>query len=300
MNRPVTFTTALVLGVALGYGGTAPAGQLSFTNFQSFNTGVSVGSQGGWRVDPSVGFDERVVVEPGTNNKVWRVSNAVTSSQFGNQPFAPCPGGVPVDMDNDAAINGNPIGGNSEAVNKQPQFFAGERSTGADFRRFYAEFNFKSATGAAQPGLRITVSADDCEGARQSFIALQDNGRGIDIVTFDVNRAGNFAGPITIGHDLSYTDWHTFAVEVIFNEGPANDIVRYYLDGELVLTDGSWEQFYRNFQASLHPDGVPVQTLLFRLSGPAVPSVSGGGFFIDNVLTEVSYSRELPLEPGLR
>jgi len=290
--RNVVFISLFL--VMLGFGSTAFAGQLSFTDFEGFITGISVDGQGNWKVDTNVGFDERVVDDT-TGNIVWRVSNAVTSEAFGNQPFAPCPGGIPADgIDANNSIDG----GNLEAVAGDPDSFAGETSTGAALRRFYAEFNFKSATGSAQPGLRVTVSADDCEGARHSFIALEDDGHGIHVITFDNNRAGHFPGPITIAQGLSYTEWHTFAVEVIFRDGEANDIVRYYVDGKFVQQGGSWEQFYRNFQADLHPDGVPAQTLLFRLSPPAVLDVSGGGYFIDNVLTMVSHSLDLPQEPG--
>ena len=54
----------------------------------------------------------------------------------------------------------------------------------------------------------------------------------------------------------------------------------------------AWEQFYRNFQAALHPLGVPVQTLLFRLSGTPAPVAVGGGFYIDNLSMAVSRSGE--------
>ena len=190
-------------------------------------------------------------------------------------PFAPRPGGIPTDTVNDP-------------VNSDPLFFAGESSTEAVFNRFFGQFSFSSATGVAQPGLRITVSIDNGQGARQSFVALRDTGSGIDIDTFDVDKNGNFIGPITIASGLPYTDWHTVGMQAHFVNGPKKDKVKYFVNGKLVHVGPSWEQFYRNFQASLHPNGVPVQTLLFRLSGTAEPSVSGGGYFIDNVFTSNS------------
>jgi hypothetical protein len=52
----------------------------------------------------------------------------------------------------------------------------------------------------------------------------------------------------------------------------------------LVHTQRSWEQYYTSFESGLHPNGVPVQTLLFRMSGTAAPTAQG--FYIDNVLIQ--------------
>ncbi len=243
----------------------------SFTDFESFTTGVSVNGQGGWS---STGSWDEEVVDVGGNN-VWRVSNASTGGSFGDMPFAPRPGGIPTDTVNDP-------------VNSSPGSFAGESSTGATFDRFFAEFDFRSATGAAQTGLSITVSGDNGMGGRHGFFDLEDNGTGIDIITFDVTTGGSFVGPTTIASSLSYTDWIKIGIEVLFYDGADNDVVNYYLNDTLIHTGTSWEQFYTNHQAALHPNGVPIQTLIYRISGTAVPAVSGGGFHIDNVTTEVS------------
>ena len=243
---------------------------LSGTSFTGFLTGVSVDGQSGW-ASANPAWDEEVV-DDGTGNKVWRVSNAVTAGSFGDMPFAPRPGGIPADTVNDP-------------VNSEPLFFAGEASTGAAFKSFTGQFNFRSATGAPQPGLRITVSIDNGQGGRQSFVALRDTGLGIDIDTYDVTATGDFIGPIIIKSGLSYTEWHTVAMEAKFKKGPKNDRVKYRVNGKLVHVGPSWEQYYRFNQAALHPKGVPVQTLLFRLSADPVPAVAGGGFFIDNVFT---------------
>ncbi len=269
MNHKTLTTAALII---LGIFGSAHSVPLSGTGFSDFNIGVSVDGQGGWSSD-NPAWDEEVVLD-GTNY-VWRVSNAVTGGSFGDMPFAPRPGGIPDDTVNDPA-------------NSDPLFFAGESATGASFRQFVGEFSFRSKTGAAQAGLRITVSLDNGQGARQSFVALADTGSGIEVTTFDVDEAGLFIGPITIAENLSYTEWHTISMEAFFKDGTNNDRVQYFVDGKLVHTGPSWEQFYRNFQAALHPLGVPVQTLLFRLSGTLAPTVTGNGYYIDNVFTSNS------------
>jgi len=262
---------AVLIAWVLAFG-IAYALPLSGTGFSGFITGTSVNGQGGWS---SSGVWDEEVADDGTGNNVWRVSNAITAGSFGDMPFAPRPGGIPTDTVNDP-------------VNSDPLFFVGESSTGAAFSRFSGQFSFRSATGASQPGLRITVSIDNGQGARQSFVALVDTGAGIDIQTFDLDKDGNFIGPITIASGLSYTDWHSVEMEARFVKGPHNDKVKYFVNGKKVHVGQSWEQFYRNFQPLLHPNGVPVQTLLFRLSGTAAPSVSDGGYFIDNIFTSNS------------
>jgi hypothetical protein len=265
-----TFVAAAL--IALASIGPAHAVPLSGTGFSDFNVGLSVEGQGGWSSD-NPAWDEEIVLD-GTNY-VWRVSNAVTSGSFSDMPFAPRPGGIPNDTVNDPS-------------NSDPLYFAGESSTGAAHRKFLGEFSFRSKTGAVQPGLRITVSIDNGQGGRQSFVAIADTASGIEVSTFDVDKDGNFIGPIVIAQGLSFTSWHTIGMEAFFKDGKNNDRVKYHVDGKLKHVGSSWEQFYRNFQPLLHPLGVPVQTLLFRLSGTPVPTVLGNGYYIDNVFTSNS------------
>jgi hypothetical protein len=281
-------TWVVALCIAIGLAGTALALQTLFTDFEGFRTGASIDGQNGWGVsNPAI--DQQVVDFGG--NTVWRVSNFFTSGSFGDMPFAPRLGGIPVDTIT------NP-------TNNSPGAFAGEPSTGTSLDRFRAMFSFRSATGAPQPGARITVSADNGQGGRQSITVLEDTGStGINVGTFDVDNAGNFIGahgcifpcpPIVIASGLSYKKWHTTSVDIQFKAGESNDKVKYFVDGKLVHTGPSWEQFYRTFQATTNPMGVPVQTLLFRLSStsdyPSCVPCLGGGYYIDNLGQSVSRS----------
>ncbi len=261
----------MIIGIVIAMAGTMYATQVLFTDFEGFMTNASIDRQNGWSAT-NPAWDQKIVSFSG--NTVWRVSNAVTSGSFGDMPFAPRLGGTPLDT-------------TTNPTNGSPGAFAGESSTGTSLKHFQAGFSFRSATGTSQPGARITVSADDGEGGRQSFIALEDTGTAIQVTTFDVDSNGNFIGPIIIASGLSYSSWHTTRVEIEFEDGPNNDVVMYFVDGRLVHTGPSWEQFYRNFQSALHPLGVPVQTLLFRLSGNACALCMGGGYFIDNVALSV-------------
>ncbi len=252
---------------------------LSSTDFTGFATGISVAGQGGWGIGmttPNIVVDETVVAEAG-GNVVFRLSNAVTSGDINDIPFAPRPAGIP-------NFPGDTI---SNPVLGSPELFAGEASTTASHRRFYASFQFKSATGAAQPGLFISVSADNGAGGRMSYVGLEDTGAGIDLITYDIDAAGDFGGAQTIASGLSYSDWHEVAFEILFQEGPSNDVVTFYLDGSPIHTGTTWEAYFAATQASSYPLGVPVQTLLFNVGGSAVPANSGNGYYFDNVLIQV-------------
>jgi len=65
-----------------------------------------------------------------------------------------------------------------------------------------------------------------------------------------------------------------------FVEGPANDIVKVSVDGVLVHTGTSWEDYFRNEERN------PTRTVsrvLFRTGGTAAPATAGKGFLIDNL-----------------
>ena len=272
MKRALIFA-AMSVGLAVGFGApVALADQTQFTDFEGFNGDASINGQNGWGVS-NPAYDQKMV--DFDDNTVWRVSNAVTSGSFGDMPFAPRLGGLPTDT----VLN---------PTNHSPGAFAGENRTGTTLDVFKGKFSFRSATGAPQLGARITVSADNGQGGRQSFIAINDTGAGLEISTSDVDSAGNFNSPIVIASGLSYKKWHTTSVEIRFKDGADNDVVKYFVDGKRVHKGQSWEQFYTNFQFDAHPLGVPVQTLLFRISADAVPSVLGGGYYIDNVRISVS------------
>jgi PEP-CTERM motif len=244
------------------------------TTVQSDFEGLSVGSvngQGGWGVT-NPAFDQSVVDDAG--NKVLRVSNAVTAGTFDDQLFAPRPGGIPLNT-------------MSNPTNSNPNVFAGESSTGAAFKRFFAKFDVKTAVATAQTGLQITLSADNGYGARQGFMGLRDTGTGISIDTFDPNTTGSGGSSLSIGN-FGYGQWNNVGIEFIAVDGALNDTINYYLNDVLVHTALSWETYYSVNQGSIHPLGVPVQSLIYRLSGAAAPTTAGAGFYLDNVKINLS------------
>ena len=92
-----------------------------------------------------------------------------------------------------------------------------------------------------------------------------------------------------IANGLSRTP-HTLRFDVTFVPGPANDIVKVFLDGTQVIQGTTWEDYYRWTQGTGGPEQTctcfasrATKTLLFRSGGSAVPANAGNGFLVDNV-----------------
>jgi hypothetical protein len=261
---------ALVVGTLVGaqVAGTAVAAPVTThsTNFEGFSLG-SVNGQGGWGVSNPL-FDQEVVVEPGNpGNRVLRLSNRYTSGSFSDQTFAPRPGGT-------GMTPADPVNGN-------PGFFAGETSTGATYNRFIGSFDIRSvATGDTDRGARITASPDNGQGARQGIVVFENTETGVAVRTFEYDAGGNLIGPETLT-TINFGVWAKIRYEIDFIDGPFNDVARIYIDNVLVKTLPSWESYYPVAQPTLHPNGVPVQTWLFRMNPPAARNAQG--FYIDNV-----------------
>ncbi len=264
--RRAVLLGATALWLSVGAAGAAPVTTHS-TSFTGFTPG-SVNGQGGWGVS-NPNFDQEVVNLSG--NQALRLSNRFTSGSFGDQTFAPRPGGTGMTA--------------ADPVNGQPGFFAGQGSTGASYNRFIGSFDVRSvATGATDTGARITVSPDNGQGGRQGFVGIENTAAGVAVTTFDVNASGGFVGPTTIA-TMGFGDWFNLRFEIDFYDGAMDDVVQIFINDTLVSTTDSWEQFYAMTQAAIHPLGVPVQTLLYRMSGTAVPQAQG--FYIDNVLVQL-------------
>ena len=195
----------------------------------------------------------------------WRFSNSVTSGAFGNQPFSPS-----VDEAGETAAEGGGLSG-------------GSRSD-----QFVAEWDFASAQpGAEQPGLGITASPDRGDGARMSWVRMEDTPSGLRVLFNDYQHdvdpecddSGGFVQtPIATG--LARGTAHSVRIEMDFVEGPENDVVRVYVDGSLAHTGSSWEDYFRDCEGN---ETRTVDSLLFRASGTAAPANAGKGFLIDNV-----------------
>jgi hypothetical protein len=208
----------------------------------------------------------------GFGSQALRLSNFVTSGSFGDQTFSP---GLGDEAGESGANNAGLSGGL-----RQPHFDA--------------SFLIGTTQAAVQSALRITVSPDRGDGARMSFLAFADQPDGVHVSFSDVVNRGpvgaesNFrTSEIAI---LSRTTSHLIQFSIDLKDGAANDTVKIYIDGKLVKTGSTWEDYYR-YDSEQTPQGNQVPTidkLLFRMSGAAAVGTLGNGFLVDRVTLESS------------
>ncbi len=237
------------------------------STFDDFATGT-VNGQNGWHV--SGDFDQEVVSNEfgflSFGCKSLRISDATTSVFIFNQTFS-SPGG------NEA--------GETDAV-------GGDTPIGTRQNRFEAQFDLASVSQNEQPGMHLSVSPDRGDGTRMSAIAFADTATGIDVFFDDVTGT---TSPVSfhetqIATGLSRTTPHTIKYMMDFVDGPSNDIVKVFIDGTLVHTGTSWENFYRyDNDAFPAPNNKSrtVTSLVFYEQGTASSTDKFKGYLIDNV-----------------
>ncbi len=281
-GRAVFIAIALAVSsfaiVATGATGITPAGADTVsTDFESYSNG-SVYGQGGWTGTPNAcgTVDEAVVdtsgfpgAPPEFGTKAWRVSNSVFGGCFA-QPKSPSLANQAGEM---SAASGGQSGGHRQST-------------------YEAEFTVASATGAYQHNLQLVVNPDRGDGARMSYLGVRHvDGANLTFLFYDVQggETPSFV-PTEIPGTFDPTVPHTVKIAMEFVEGPSNDIVEIFVDGNLVHTGTSWEDYYR-FSGESNNNGADpqpwptrtVDSLLFRPGSPAEATVAGNGFLIDNL-----------------
>jgi hypothetical protein len=230
----------------------------------------------------------------------WRISNAYTSGSFGDMPFSPS-------LVNEA--------GETQALNGNGVFtFSG----GTRQNHFEAQWAFASTDPLGpETDSYVSVSPDRGDGARMSYIRLEDHPAGISVFFDDYQDAypyGSLATPSAgcgpednfietlVASGLDRSKPHTVKLTIDFIDGPRNDVVRVYVDGSLSHTGTSWEDYFRWCAESgggipndsVHDQSRTVDSLLFRVGGAQGlnhPQNRGNGFLIDN-LTYRSFQKQ--------
>jgi hypothetical protein len=197
----------------------------------------------------------------GFETQALRMSNAVVSGGFGDQTFSP---GL-----------ASPAG---EATTKN---------------HFEASFQIGTTQASFQPGLYMSVSPDDGNGSRMSYLRFEDHADGVHVFFDDVTDPGplgtvaNFSDTDIATLDRAHS--HTIRFSIDFVPGPANDVVKIYIDGVLKATGTTWEDYYRYDPEQLgNGNKVPTTSkLLFREGGTQgtdnAPATLGQGFLVDGV-----------------
>lgn len=204
----------------------------------------------------------------GFGAQALRLSDAVTSGSFGDQTFSPA--------------LASPAGESPAQTHFDASFWIG------------------TALATLQPGLHVSVSPDDGNGSRVSYLRFEDQADGVHVFFADVTNPGPLPTVATFNETdiatLSRATAHSIRFSIDFKTGPANDVVRIYVDGALEITGTTWEDYYRYDPEQVgNANTVPnVSKLLFRESGAANPANLGNGFLVDAVSLSSSASANTP------
>jgi hypothetical protein len=287
-TTPAVAAALVASVVALSAAAPAAADTQGPIDFESYSIG-SVDGQDGWAktgpFDVAIADNSTFPDAPASfGDQSLRMSDAVTSGSFGNQAFSK--------PTVDAA--------------GEPTADTGGFPTGTLRSRFSTSFDFASVTpDAEQPGLHTSISPDRGDGARMSYVRIEDSPTGWNLFFVDYEDvaplgsdgdlddgcgAGDSFSETEIASDLSRTP-HNLEIVMELVNGPLNDIVQVFLDGELVHEGTSWEDYYRFCSESGGGEGGPradqsriVRNVLFRQAGTAHPANAGAGFLIDGFL----------------
>ncbi len=230
---------------------------------------------------PTPNFDQEVK-DDGSGNKVWRISNAVTSSSYSWQPNSPS-STQPAGETTAALWNDR---GTNHTTPLSPPLARAIAAT----KYFHGGFKFKSATGATQTGLAHYINAGPRQTSfRMSQIAIIDGGTGFNL-TFSETTAGPTVGfpSTTIASNLSYSDWHQLDIYIQFEDGlngdgSGNDVVTVMLNGAEIYTGTTWETYFNSIASTTSPSPIAVDALFIRAAGTAAPATSGFGLYFDDV-----------------
>ena len=223
-------------------------GSSSFTDFESYAPGSVVG-QNGW-TDGSPGSPDSVIVDLSGDN-VLRLANDPTSGDFAG-PYTP-----------------------------ELSFSVGENGNGDTFSFSFAV----KAVNSIADGSRIEIDlATSTQDDRYNFMALEYVAGGLRLVqntptsTNGVWQSNNFdfgTGNVQLGALLNASVEHV--ITVIFKpvDGANNDVVEYYVDGVLVGTGSSFENYNEYHVGQTHANAVREVTGLHlprrRAGGQPVP-----------------------------
>jgi hypothetical protein len=301
---PAVLKRLITLAIAVALSGlvTADSRVIDFEASQGYHVGtiqnqpappVGWGGQTppGIPINPAI--DQEVVASwPGRpasfGLQSWRISNAYTSGAFADMPFSPS-------LTNEAG----------ETMAQNLAYSGGIRQN-----HFEVQYSFTSAdpTSAEQDSY-VSTSPDRGDGARMSYIRLEDHLAGIEVWFDDYQdnaprgqSGSSFTAQQGCGPEDDFTDIkvatvsrnraHTVKLAIDFIDGPHNDVVKVYVDGSLRHTGTTWEDYFRWCPESGGGTGTTtdqsrtVDSMLFRVGGAEGPMHLpnlGRGFLIDNL-----------------
>lgn len=232
--------------------------------------------------------DYSAVVPPGLRDRAFgqrslRISNAVTSGCYSDQTFS-----------QRAADVAGELGASSRSRDGLTDFAL----AGADLRNHLEiAWSIQSARPDAwQPGLELAASPARGDDHRMSWVQVADWMDGLAVVfaeRSDPAAPARFVQTV-VARGLHRQRAHVIRLSLDFVDGPANDVVRVYVDGALRHTGTSWETYYNsdaNGRSNFGGATPAVNRVMFRtgsdshrgVPGDPAPATLGRGFLIDGV-----------------
>ncbi len=212
-----------------------------------------------------------------------RISNAVTSGCYSDQTFS---------------SRTSNVAGQANAQSRSPSGRIDYAIVGGTLQNhFEAEWSFASTVpGAQQPGLEVVASPARGDDARMSWIQMADLPDGLTVIFAERSNPASPGDFIlsTVARRLDRHVPHTIKISMDFVDGPGNDVVLVFVDGDLKHTGTSWENYYfYDANGKLNFGGAPpaVNRMMFRtgsdlhrgIPGDAAPATRGHGFVFDNL-----------------
>jgi hypothetical protein len=269
----IPLLTILIVGLAVAASAFAAAaraetiGPITFEPAQGYALGDINGQQSWMKLGP---YDTKVAglaafpaaSAYGFGTQALRLSDATTSGSFGDQTFSPA--------------------------------FATPAGEFPGRPHFEASFNIGTTQATLQPGLHMSVSPDDGNGARVSYLRFEDQAAGVHVFFDDVTDSGPLGTVASFNETdiatLGRGQVHSIEFLINFNNGPGNDVVKVYIDGKNRIKGTTWENYYRYDpeQAGSGNQVPAIHKLLFRVSGAPGPGNAGKGFLVDGLTLESS------------
>jgi hypothetical protein len=241
MKRLITLA-AMALA-ALGLASFATADTQGSITFDSPYAAGNINGQQGW--SNTGGYDANVVNTARFDfGNALQISNAKTSGSFGDQTFSP--------------------------------LLTTGAAQGTATQQFTASFSIATTQTTVQDGLSISVSPDNGQGARMSYLRFDDQADGVHVF-FDQARGATFKES-DVG-TLDHSTTHTIAFSIDFTAASSKQVT-ITIDGNMAAVGSTWAGYY---QTQEHNPTSPITTMLFRAGGTSAPSLAGQGYLIDDL-----------------
>ncbi|WP_299399152.1 right-handed parallel beta-helix repeat-containing protein [Pelagibius sp.] len=247
------------------------------TDFSEFDTGPITDGENDWILRGNADRDQEIVDLGGDRGNVFRISSDPSITDFAG-PYSP------------VVKNSS---GEAETV--------GEPLTSADFDTIRVTYDFRPVSDMPDSS-RVEVDFGRVGSAdRINFMVLEwDASVGLRIAANEPTTTNDqwytndytaFSGNRTVveGLDVDGAQWHQLEMVLRFNDGADNDVIEIYLDGQLIGTSTTFENYWNWLDDDHDANAETNQAvgLFFRPSGSGAAADGDGGdnqgFYFDNL-----------------